>query len=521
MQQYPAQNDRQTGAAGYPPQPQRYYAGAGQPETRNGTTRRPRTFVQRRKRKRPFLKILLVLLVLGLAAGGGYYYSQYSRVKPYELVFMPNISIDGIDLSAKTVEQAKTAVFESVDQRQNSWSLSITYQGHTFSTLNYELMGIQTDEAQVYALLNQAYAYGHSGGTFDRIRDLEYLEENPLALYTTQSAMTDTNVETILSKIALYLEKEPTDAYLAGFSPDADDPFTIVAETEGQTLDIAPYKQEILERAARGESGTLELETTPVLPSVTTADIRKTVTLLSTGTTAISSASTEGRTSNIKIAFGKINGMVLEDGKTFSFNDTVGKRTAKNGFAEAIEYAYGEQVMGIGGGVCQASTTVYLAAVTSNLEIVKRTKHSLPVNYTELGQDATVSDRGIDFKFKNTSGGTIYITAHVENVKGSKKKLQCVVKIYGPSLGDDVYYKLRSVKTQELEPGETEIRKDKKAQYVTYEDQTYTYRKSSKGSVVETYLQRWENGKMTEEHLITTDTYEARNEIVYVGVTSR
>ena len=507
---------------GYP------YMNQPQPSRQNSRER-----VSRRKRKFPGL-LAVVLVLIGLGAGAWLVVNRINQVKaenaqkelearyaPYADVFLPNISIDGISLSGMSYDAGKQAVENQVNSRQNSWSLALTYQGHTFITLNYDIMGMTCDMQQVYDMVDYAYGLGHSGNLTTDLAALDWLAENPVVLYSTQSEMSDGNVDSILSQIAAYFKTDPQDAYLAEFNPDLTDPFTIQSEVYGTYLDTEPVKEEIMRRAAVGESGSLEFELNQVAPQVLTADVRSTVTLLSTGITAISASSEEGRTNNIKTAFSKINGYQLADGKTFSFNTIVGKRTTKNGFYEAPEYAYGELVTGIGGGVCQASTTVYLAAVLANQKITKRTVHSSAVNYTEKGQDATVSDRGIDFCFQNTSGGTLYITAHVEKVPNTKKKYQCVVKIYGPSMGDNVYYKLRSVVVEELEPDEPEYKKDTKAQYVTYVDETYQYRKSSKGYVVDTYLQKWENGKMVEEHVITTDTYKAKNEIWYVGTKQR
>ena len=334
--------------------------------------------------------------------------------------------------------------------------------------------------------------------------------------------MTDANVDIVLSQIAAYFDREPADAYLAAFNPDAEDPFTVQDEVYGSVLDVAAVKEEILRRAATGESGALELTPTPRAPAVLASDIRARVTLLSEGVTAISKSSEEGRTSNIRLACTTLNGYILKQGKTFSFNNIVGKRTKANGYLEAPEYAYGELVTGIGGGVCQVSTTVYIAAVTSNLNILKRTKHSSPVNYTLKGQDATVYDGRIDFTFSNNTDGDLYLVAKVEQIKGTKNRYQCVVRIYGPSLGEKVSYKLRSVQTQTLKPDpEPVYQKDTEGKYVTYTDETYKTQSAKDGSVIETYLQRWENGVMTEEKLITTDTYEPKRETYKVGVKRR
>lgn len=83
----------------------------------------------------------------------------------------------------------------------------------------------------------------------------------------------------------------------------------------------------------------------------------------------------------------------------------------------------------------QASTTVYLAAYQGGMTILSREPHSMAVSYTEYGKDATVSDtrgREIDFSFRNESGGTVYLAAHV--IGSGRKNLQCEVRLYGPSL---------------------------------------------------------------------------------------
>ena len=103
----------------------------------------------------------------------------------------------------------------------------------------------------------------------------------------------------------------------------------------------------------------------------------------------------------------RINGTILKPGEVFSFNKVVGRRTIRNGFYEALEMVYGDLVTGIGGGVCQPSSTLFQAALLAGLGITDRSNHSEPVNYTDRGLDATVywvGDRQIDFKFKITTG---------------------------------------------------------------------------------------------------------------------
>lgn len=117
------------------------------------------------------------------------------------------------------------------------------------------------------------------------------------------------------------------------------------------------------------------------------------------------------RGQNVAIAASKINNVVILPGEVFSFNSTVGPRSAANGFKPAEEYSNGQTVIGIGGGTCQVSTTLYNAVLYSDLAIVSRLNHMFAIGYAPLGQDATVSDTGVDFKFSNNTEHPIKISA--------------------------------------------------------------------------------------------------------------
>lgn len=118
----------------------------------------------------------------------------------------------------------------------------------------------------------------------------------------------------------------------------------------------------------------------------------------------------ESRSSNIGTAADIINNLVVKKGQVFSFNQTVGKRTVTSGFGEAHVISNGELVDGLGGGICQVSSTLFEAVLRANLEIVQRTNHSLKVGYVPLGGDATVDWNSKDFKFKNNLKSDIKIS---------------------------------------------------------------------------------------------------------------
>ena len=156
------------------------------------------------------------------------------------------------------------------------------------------------------------------------------------------------------------------------------------------------------------------------------------------------------RGQNVANAARRINGKILLSGETFSFNETVGRRSAANGFKPAPEYLNGETVTGIGGGTCQVSTTLYSAVLYADLQVITRRNHSMSVGYVPLGQDATVSDGGIDFKFHNdtdypvkieagTSGGNLTV-----KIVGTQPDVKKTVKITHKNVSSGG---LKSVKT--------------------------------------------------------------------------
>ncbi len=146
--------------------------------------------------------------------------------------------------------------------------------------------------------------------------------------------------------------------------------------------------------------------------------------------------SNKDRTTNLRLAANKINGYVLLPGETFSYNSVVGERTISAGYKEASIYENGEVVQGLGGGICQISTTLFNAALFSNLEIVELYNHQFVPSYVTAGRDATVVYGVKDFKFKNTRNYAIKITCSVEkgratfNIKGLKQDNEYDVDVY-------------------------------------------------------------------------------------------
>ena len=482
--------------------------------------------------KHALLTAALVILVIGIVAVSAVFAARaretrqaqqalQSALSPYQDRFLPNIYMDGIALGGMTAQEGLSAVIGRIQSRESGWKLDLNYQGHCYFTVDYAFLGMTTDLVQVHAELERLYRLGKVGTLEERKQQMDDLAAQPYHGYTMQTDGSDQHLDSILAQIDAEVSSEPTNAAVAYFSPDLSDPFIIQPAINGQALDVAALKEQILERAASGQSGELQITPEVIPATVTEADVRRQVTLLCKATTPISSSSTAYRTSNIRTAFSRLNGQTVAPGKEFSFNKTTLERTEKNGYLPAIEYGEGGlEEIGIGGGVCQASTTLYLAALKSGLQIVERSPHASEVSYTTFGQDATVTYGRLDLRFRNSLSSTIYITARVEET--GKNRYQCVVCIYGPSQGD-LTYKLRTETVETLSaPTTPEYTKDKKHTYVTYKDEEPVLIRSARdGFINETYLQVYQGGRLISETLVSRDTCKPRAEMYAVGTLNR
>ncbi len=201
------------------------------------------------------------------------------------------------------------------------------------------------------------------------------------------------------------------------------------------------------------------------------------------------------RTTNIRLASNKINGVVLMPGEQFSYNKVVGKRTAQAGFKSAPAYSGGKVVNDIGGGICQVSSTLYNTALRANLEIIKRSNHRFATGYVPLSTDATVSWGGPEFIFKNSRKYPIKI---VSKVNGGK----ITVDIYGCKEETEYEVVIKSETLQTI-PMKTEYRTNTSLPQGT----TKTVQKGHGGYKSRAYRILKLNGKVVSKQLLSTDTY--------------
>lgn len=301
-----------------------------------------------------------------------------------------------------------------------------------------------------------------------------------------------------IDKIYQGIHKEPVNAYYQ------TNPYVVYPSSTGLDFNISIEDAKNM-IATYQEQYIIPLKI--LYPEVSTNDIGMEAfpDLLSEFTTNFSSSS-YSRATNIELASAKINGTVLMPGETFSYNQTVGQRTAAAGFKSAPAYMGGKVVQEIGGGICQVSSTLYNAVLYANLEIVERANHGFKPSYVKPGLDATVSWGGPDFKFKNNRNYPIKI---VTDASGRNVRIY----IYGLKTDSDlrvvldaqylstVYARTVYEKTTDLAPGEERVMQS-----------------ASNGCKTATYKYLYDsNNNLVSSECISRDTYNPHNRVIAVG----
>lgn len=241
-------------------------------------------------------------------------------------------------------------------------------------------------------------------------------------------------------------------------------------------------------------------------PNVTTNEIGTEAfpNLLATYSTTFSTRNVN-RATNIRLATQKINGTVIMPQETFSYNQTVGKRTTSAGFKSAAVYSNGEVTTGIGGGICQVSSTLYNSVLLANLEIVERYNHGFNPGYVPAGRDATVSWGGPDFKFKNSREYPVKI---VSSVLGGKITIQ----IFGLKTENEYDVEIESYITSYIQ-----YKTVQKKDLTLAKGATKVIQSGSNGCRSVCYRILKQNGTVVSKTLISSDTYNPHNKIVAVG----
>ena len=506
---------------------------------------------EKRGSKRPWMIAVIIAAVLVAA-----YLALCAYAGSLD-TFYPNRHINGIDVGGLTVSEAQSALETRLpaqtiilvnEERQLQTTLTVAELGYTAESFAGDAQ-FWMDAERDTPFLRRGWAYlatlsGHWPGgahwpdmneavltkTVARLTDVlteppadtsGELDGQTLRITKAHDGYAPESLRPLLSDIASYsqsgytipvtLETLPAQDLTAqqlhdrlhgemkNASYDAASG-SIVPEQFGADFDVAAA-QTALDGAAPGE--TVSVPAVIEEPEVTASDLKMLLFRDVLGEARTHVSGSAGRIGNVKLSAKLINGIVLNSGDTFSYNDSVGKRTEARGFKPAPAYVKGETVDEVGGGICQTSSTLYLACLLSNMEITERYAHRYVPAYIDWGMDATVSWGGPDYKFTNN---TLYpVKIVTEYSKG-----YLTIKLLGTNI-DGIRVKMTNEVLSKT-PWET----------VYQEDSTMTPGSPDvvkvtpyTGYKVKTYQTIYDkNGSVIDSHFEAASDYKVRNKVV-------
>ncbi|MGB9868267.1 MAG: VanW family protein [Bacillota bacterium] len=432
---------------------------------------------KKRRKQRTRLSVLACLLVLLIVGAAGTVVSASGSRLPV------GTRIVGVDVGGLSYEEAKDKLQAWLQWGQRNLVLEA---GSSEFKVGLEELGIRplvdATLAQVQPVL--WWRFAKQPGELPLVVTLD---ENQWSI--------------VMSHIKRAVEKEPVPAKLE-IGPD--DSVSIVKEVAGAILESESLK-DVLLNGGKWYSipQRVVVPLSKVLPEMTEKKVMALGVRKLIGSYSTRYEEDGKRSENIKIACSKIDGLLLAPGEVFSFNAVVGPRDESGGYQEANVFLEGRVVPGIGGGICQVSSTLYNAVLLANLKVVERHNHFFAVDYVPLSRDATVAWNGPDLVLKNT------LNCHVV-LKCAAREGVITAKVFGDAPPGQAVRIISEVLERIEFPTQTVVDPTKPQDFKKEEKGAYGYRSRA-------YRVILKDGKEVSRELLSVDYYKPRPRIVTTG----
>ncbi len=413
--------------------------------------------------------------------------------------------INGVNVGGLSTVEAEQVVYNVFKDKSENFELNIKYKDKTWSFNKNDFKV----NSQIHTIIEEAQArnalldsYSQQTNTINKLES-EGVSINVAFNYVFVGL--DDKIEQIVKE----LEVAPVNSVIE-FMPEQEKCFNITNHKSGLRVNKEKLYYDINNQFNKTNNIQVEISMLEVAPEVTKEDnLNKTV-LMSSFKTQVAD-STGNRKKNVRLALEKFNGLIVNPGEEVSFNKITGPHTLENGYKNAMIIYNGQFVEGAGGGVCQASTTLYNALLLADVEVLEVHKHTLPVFYVPLGLDAMVSDYVADLKFKNNYDQPIYIqTVCTSN--------DVEVRLFGVGSGKTI--KTRSETVATLPHLGDKIVADEKGEYsdkVLFKGEKYRLTYPREGYEAKAYVEYYENDKLISSKLIRHEIYKPQAGIVIEG----
>ncbi|HZH93734.1 MAG TPA: VanW family protein [Tissierellaceae bacterium] len=440
------------------------------------------------------IAVVLVLTVTGM--GGYYYLDNYLSGD----TFYEGVTIDGRPMGGLTLEEGIHQLQESKEEDLER-IIVLKVDGESEYHSNLTLRNLQL-EYNIQEVATEAFQMGRRGNVLQRYTEIRNLEKNPVSFNLERSFKLE-NLAATLEELAAKVDREPIDAKFNFKDGDME----IIEASEGIALDIETFMTDV-SNMGEGilDGGTLYIPVKIIQPELEEDYYSKINGIIGEFSTSFAGSSA-GRSHNIRLSAQSFDGMLLMPGQEVSYNRTTGPRQASAGYREAPVIENGELIPGMGGGVCQTSTTLYNALLLADMTILERRPHSIPPAYVPRGTDAAVATGYLDLVFRNDFDYPVLIDTKVEGTRvyfyiyGDQKNRDYSVRISTSQIATTPY-RVHENLDNGLEPGAREL-----------------VQEGRNGYKVNTFKSIVRNGEVVSTQLISQDYYRERDYIYKIGPT--
>lgn len=449
------------------------------------------------------LGLSAISLVLVMAVMGQFFIMESSD--PSNVLYNGTI-INGVNVGGMEAYEAEQLIYDVFKEKSNNFSLTIKYKDKSWS---FDKNDFKVN-SEIHTIIEEAQKRNRIVDDYEKQTDtLEEMKKEGASINVAFNYIfvgLDSKIDEIIKEI----EIEPINSVIE-FNPLKENCFVISEHKMGLRVNKEQLYFDINEQFNKSNNVNVEIQTLEQSPEFTKEDNLKQTKLLSTFTTYVSD-STGARKSNVTKALNCFNGFVVKPNEEVSFNKVTGPHSEENGYKVATVIYNGQFVDGVGGGICQASTTLYNALLLADVEILEVHKHTLPVKYVPLAMDAMVSEYVADLKFKNISDYPLYIqtVCDSESVK---------VNIFSHELNRDI--KTRSETIATIPHTGDKVMQDENKEYtdkVLFKGEQFRLTYPREGVEAKAFIEYYLNGEKVEEKEIRHEIYKPQNGIIIEGV---
>ena len=361
------------------------------------------TRVEKKSKGKPILitAIILLLLIIASSYASAYYILNFDK-------FYNGIVVDGISLYNMTKQEALSVIKDLNQPKLDQMKVVLEHEGKTW-VYDYEALGATVNVEEV---IEEAYSIGREGSYIDRLITI-YKTAKEGREFSTTLTYDVSMLRDDLEALATEINVEPVDATIT-FNPDNKEKFSFTPHKIGRGMLVDKAMKDLENRINSGDFSTYQIPVEELHPKYTLEEVQTWTSRIAYYSTPLNN--NQNRNYNIELSSKSYDGIRVDPGQVFSFNEATGPRDAAHGYKNAPVIVGGKKLADEpGGGNCQSSSTLYAAVIRADLEIVERLPHSFPSTYIEVGQDATVNYPYADFKFRNNKDTPIFIDRYISN----------------------------------------------------------------------------------------------------------